>query len=163
MPTSEKPRKEYKPKTNLNDLVKGETLSSQEIVKQSLAKSNPYEDWEKAYGAMYAGIKSDKFRMLRHKNSLLFFKVEPPVASHIHIFTTESPAELMKSFVEFAKAFKVAGYKKMTGRISSKDTILLRLMRRANDIGFEISETPIYAFEGNNKVGAYDVVVKVGK
>jgi len=163
MPKSAKPRKEYKPKTNLNDSVKGETLSSQEIVKESLAKSNPYENWEKAYGAMYSGVKSNKFRMLRHKNSLLFFKVEPPVASHVHIFTTESATDLMKSFVEFAKALKVSGYKKITGRISAKDVVLLRLMRRANDIGFEISETPIYAFEGSNKVGAYDVVVKVGK
>jgi len=163
MPQSDKPRKEYKPKSKLHPVHGSGTMSSQEIVEQSLAKSQPEEDWKKAYGAMYAGIQSNKFRMLRHKNSLLFFKVESPIASNVHIFTTESPAELMKSFIEFGQAFKVAGYKQMKGRIPAKDTVLLRLMRRANDIGFKIDETPVYAFEGSNKVVAYDVVVEVGK
>lgn len=139
------------------------TKTTQEIVEQSLAKTDPNQDWKQAYAAMYAGIKSNKFRMLRHGDSLLFYKVEPPVASKVHIFSTEEPAKMMKSFVEFAKAFQNAGYKKMTGRIAASNTILLRLMRRANDIGFKISETPVYAFEGSNKVNAYDVVVEVSK
>lgn len=163
MPQSDKPRKEYKPKSKLHPVHGSGTMTSQEIVEQSLSKSDPNQDWKQAYGAMYAGIKSDKFRMLRHKNSLLFFKVESPIASNVHIFTTESPAELMKSFIEFGRAFKAAGYKEMKGRIPAQDTILLRLMKRANDIGFKIQEKPVYAFEGSNKVSAYDVVVEVGK
>jgi hypothetical protein len=163
MPQSAKPRKQHKPKPKFHPVHGSGTMSSQDIVRESLAKSDPNEDWQRAYGAMYAGIQSNKFRMLRHKNSLLFFKVESPIATNVHIFTTEGPAELMKSFIEFGKAFKASGYKQMTGRIPAKDTVLLRLMRRANDIGFKISETPVYAFEGSNKVNAYDVVVEVGK
>jgi hypothetical protein len=146
-----------------NPLYGSGTKSTQDIVRESLAKTSPSEDWKQAYGAMYAGIKSNKFRMLRHGDSLLFFKVEPPIASNVHIFSTDDPSKMMKAFVEFGKAFKVAGYKQMRGRISAKNTILLRLMRRANDIGFKISEKPVYAFEGSNKVLAYDVVVEVGK
>lgn len=162
MPKSEKPRKQHKQEKK-NPLHGSGTMSAQDIIQQSIAKTEPNENWEDVYDAIYTGIQSNKFRMLRHKNSLLFFKVEPPIASDIHIFTTENPEELKKSFVEFGKAFKASGYKQMTGTIPVSNRALLRLMRNANNLGFNIQETPVYAYEGSDKPSEYNVVVEVGK
>jgi len=146
-----------------NPLHGSGTMTTQEIVEQSIAKSDPGQDWKQAYAYAYHGIQSGKFRMLRHGNTLLFFKVEPPVASNVHIFSTDDGNKLMEAFLGFARAFKVSGYKEMTGRLPVKQTVLLRLMKRANKIGFDITEKPVYAFEGSDKINAYDVVIKVGK
>jgi hypothetical protein len=146
-----------------NPLHGSGTMTTQEIVQKSLAKSEPNEDWKRAYSAIYHALQTDKFRMFRHGDTLLFFKVEPPIASNIHIFSADDPNKLMEAFLGFAKSFKVSKYQKMTGRLPVKDTTLLRFMRRANNVGFNITEKPIYAFEGSDKVIAYDVVIEVDK
>ena len=163
MPQSKKPRKQHKPKPKFHPVHGSGTMSSQDIIQQSLAKTEPDANWEDVYDAIYTGIQSNKFRMLRHKNSLLFFQVETPVASNMHIFTTESPEELKKSFVEFGKAFKASGYKKMTGTVPSNNRAILRLLRNANNLGFKIQETPIYANEGDVEPSEYDIVIEIGK
>ena len=76
MPKSAKPRKEYKPDAKFSIPTSNETLSTQEIVKRSMERMDPSADWENVYSHVYAAIKSDKFRALRHGDTILFFQVQ---------------------------------------------------------------------------------------
>jgi hypothetical protein len=138
-------------------------LTTQEIVEKSMAKSAPEEDWKKYYTVMYQALKGNEYRMLRHGETLFLFKVTPPVANDVHIFSADDGERLTEAFLGFANALIVSGYKEMKGRLPRQNTVLLRLMRRANKMGLIIEETPVYRFEGSTSPDAYDVVIKVGK
>jgi hypothetical protein len=122
-----------------------EEMSTQDIVRISMERTQPGIDWEEVYAYMYHGIQSSKFRMLRRRDSLLFFQVTPPVARNMHLFTADDQSELKVSLQEFFKALKIAGYKKGVGEVENPAT--LRLMRMA---GLEVKQakTPDgYSFE----------------
>ena len=104
-------------------------MSTQDIVQQSMARTHPGEDWEEIYAYMYHGLQSPHFRMIRRRNSLLFFQVTPPVARNLHLFTADDQEELKTSMQEFFKVLKIAGYKKGVGEV--ENPAILRLMRMA--------------------------------
>jgi hypothetical protein len=121
------------------------TMTTQDIVKQSVQRDHPGEDWENIYAHLHAGLKSPHFRMLRRRDSLLFFQVESPVASNIHLYTMDDQNELKASLKEFFNALTMAGYTKGTGRL--KNPALLRILRMA---GLKVDQTKIpggYSFE----------------
>jgi hypothetical protein len=120
-------------------------MSTQDIVQQSMARTHPGEDWEEIYAYMYHGLQSPHFRMIRRRNSLLFFQVDSPVARNVHLFTADDQEEVKASLQEFFKVFKIAGYKKVTGEV--ENPAILRLMRMS---GIKLKEQKIagkYRFE----------------
>jgi hypothetical protein len=120
-------------------------MSTQDIVQQSLARTQPGVDWEEVYAYMYHGLQSPNFRLIRRRNSLLFFQVTPPVARNLHLFTTDDQEELKTSMQEFFKVLKIAGYKKGVGEV--ENPTILRLMRMA---GIKLKEQKTadgYSFE----------------
>jgi len=123
-------------------------MSTQDIVQQSMARTNPGEDWEKTYAYMYHGLQSPHFRLIRRRNSLLFFQVTPPVASHAHLFTADDQEEVKISLQEFVKALKIAGYKKITSKV--KNPSIIRLIRMAK---LPVKETKI--------PGGYSIEVEI--
>lgn len=159
MPKSAKPRKEYNPKTKYDDLVKGETLSTQEIVKRGMERMDPSADWENVYSHMYAAIKSDKFRALRHGNTILFFRVQSPVATQAHLFSADPQEKFLEALREFGKSLKIAGYKKLTGIV--RNASLLRLIRKANSIKFEVNDSPIRAYGDSGDVLGYNLQIGI--
>jgi hypothetical protein len=106
-----------------------EEMSTQDIVRQSMERNQPGIDWEEVYAYMYHGLQSPHFRLIRRRNTLLFFQVTPPVASNVHLFTVDDQKEVKASLQEFFKVFKIAGYKKVTGEVENPS--ILRLMRMA--------------------------------
>ena len=122
-------------KENQEDLIEEnedddyEEMSTQDIVRQSIERTQPGVDWEEVYAYMYHGLQSPHFRLLRRRNSLLFFQVTPPVARNLHLFTVDDQKELKASMQEFFKALKIAGYKKGVGEV--ENPTVLRLMRMA--------------------------------
>jgi hypothetical protein len=131
---------------NQEDLnVDYEEMSTQDIVQQSMERTEPGVDWEEVYAYMYHGLQSPNFRMIRRRNSLLFFQVTPPVARNMHLFTTDDQEELKISIKEFFKVLKIAGYKKGVGEV--QNPAILRLMRMA---GIKVKEQKTadgYSFE----------------
>jgi hypothetical protein len=120
-------------------------MSTQDIVQQSLARTQPGVDWEEVYAYMYHGLQSPNFRLIRRRNSLLFFQVTPPVARNMHLFTADDQEELKISLQEFFKVLKIAGYTKGVGEV--ENPAILRLMRRA---GIKLKEQKTadgYSFE----------------
>jgi hypothetical protein len=116
------------------------TMTTQEIVQKSIERSDPGTDWQQVYSYLYHGIQSNKFRMLRNKDSLLFFKVGVPVCSHTHIFTAVSQEDLLKSIRKFIEVLKISGYKKIMASI--KNPAILRIIRKAKSPHVVIKETP---------------------
>jgi hypothetical protein len=55
------------------------TMTTQEIVKRSVERMEPSADWENLYSHVYEAIKSDKFRALRHGDTILFFRSQIPL------------------------------------------------------------------------------------
>ena len=120
-------------------------MSTQDIVQKSMARTHPGEDWEEIYAYMYHGLQSPHFRMIRRRNSLLFFQVDPPEARNVHLFTADDQEEVKVSLQEFFKVFKISGYKKVTGEV--ENPAILRLMRMS---GLKVKESKLsdgYIFE----------------
>jgi hypothetical protein len=155
MPQSEKPRKEHK-----SHPVHGSgTDTPQEIVRSSLERMEPGADWEMVYGHMYAAIQSNKFRALRHGNTLLFFRVENPIASQAHLFSTDPQEKFLEALREFGKSLKIAGYKKVTGIV--RNASLLRLIRKANSIKFQVEDSPIRAYGDTGEILGYKLEIGI--
>jgi len=137
------------------------TMTTQEIVKQNVERMEPGADWEAVYGHLYAAIKSDKFRMLRCGNTLLFFRVTPPEASMAHIFTTDKQEDLMKALREFGQSLKIGKYTKITGIV--RNASLLRIIRKANSINFQVKDTPIRSHGDTGDVVGYKLEIGVAR
>ena len=121
------------------------TMTTQDIVRQSVERDTPNEDWKNVYAHLHAGLKTPHFRMLRRRDSLLFFQVQSPIASNVHLFTMDDQTELKASLKEFVNALKMAGYKKITGRL--RNPAMLRIIRMA---GLKVNQSKIpggYSFE----------------
>jgi hypothetical protein len=159
MPKSAKPRKEYKSDLKKNSLYGSGTMTTQEVVKRSLERMDPSADWENVYSHVYAAIKSDKFRALRHGDTILFFKVDSPVASQAHIFSADPQEKLLEALREFGRSLKIAGYKKLTGIV--RNASLLRLIRKANSIKFEVNDKPIRAYGDSGEVLGYNLEIGI--
>lgn len=159
MPTSAKPRKEYKPNSKFSIPIGNETLSTQEIVKRSVERMQPGADWENIYSHIYAAIKSDKFRALRHGDTILFFRVQSPIASRAHIFSADPQEKFLEALREFGKALKNGGYKKLTGIV--RNASLLRLIRKANSIKFEVNDSPIRAYGNSGEILGYNLEIGI--
>lgn len=155
MPKSDKPRKEYKPQ----GVYGSGTQTPQEIVKSSLERMEPGADWEMVYGHMYAAIKSDKFRALRHGNTILFFRVQSPIASQAHLFSTDPQDKFLEALREIGKSLKIAGYKKVTGIV--RNASLLRLIRKANSIKFQVQDEPIRAYGDHGEILGYKLEIGI--
>ena len=155
MPQSEKPRKEYK-----SPPVYGSgTETTQEIVKKSLERMDPSADWEMVYGHVYAAIKSNKFRALRHGNTILFFRVQNPTASQAHLFSTDRQEKFLEALQDFGKSLKVAGYKTLTGPV--RNASLLRLIRKANSLKFQVQDSPIRAYGDHGEILGYKLEIGI--
>jgi hypothetical protein len=159
MPKSEKPRKEYKSDSGKNSLYGSGTMTTQEIVKRSTERMDPSADWENIYSHVYGAIKSDKFRALRHGDTILFFRVQSPVASQAHIFSADPQEKFLEALREFGKSLKIAGYKKLTGIV--RNASLLRLIRKANSIKFEVNDKPIRAYGDTGEILGYNLEIGI--
>jgi hypothetical protein len=159
MPKSEKPRKEYKPDQKKNSLYGSGTMTTQEIVKRSTERMDPSADWENIYSHVYGAIKSDKFRALRHGDTILFFRIQSPVASQAHIFSADPQEKFLEALREFGKSLKIAGYKKLTGVV--RNASLLRLIRKANSIKFEVNDKPIRAYGDSGEILGYNLEIGI--
>jgi len=159
MPKSAKPRKEYKPDPKKNSLHGSGTMTTQEVVKRSLERMDPSADWENVYSHVYAAIKSDKFRALRHGDTILFFQVQSPIASQAHLFSADPQEKFLEALREFGKSLKLAGYKKLTGIV--RNASLLRLIRKANSIKFEVNDSPIRAYGDSGEVLGYKLEIGI--
>jgi hypothetical protein len=159
MPKSTKPRKEYNPNSKMPPPKVEEKLTPQEIVKRSVERMQPGADWENIYSHVYAAIKSNKFRALRHGETILFFRVQSPVASTAHLFSADPQEKFLEALREFGKALKVGGYKKLTGIV--RNASLLRLIRKANSIKFEVNDSPIRAYGDSGEVLGYKLEIGI--
>jgi len=159
MPKSAKPRKEYNPNSKMPPPKIEEKLTPQEIVKRSMERMDPSADWENVYSHVYAAIKSNKFRALRHGETILFFQVQSPVASQAHLFSADPQEKFLEALREFGKALKIAGYKKLTGIV--RNASLLRLIRKANSIKFEVNDSPIRAYGDSGDILGYKLEIGI--
>jgi hypothetical protein len=159
MPKSAKPKKEYKLNSSKNSLHGSGTMTTQEIVKRSLERMDPSADWENVYSHVYGAIKSDKFRALRHGDTILFFRVQTPVASQAHIFSADPQDKFLEAIREFAKSLKIAKYTKITGIV--RNASLLRLIRKASAPNIEVNDKPIRAYGDSGEVLGYNLEIGI--
>jgi hypothetical protein len=159
MPKNEKPKKDHKPDPNKNPLHGSGTMTTQEIVQKSVERMEPGADWENVYSHIYAAIKSNKFRAMRHGNTILFFKVDSPIASQAHLFSADTQEKFLKALQEFGKSLKIAKYTKLTGIV--RNASLLRLLRKANSLKFQVNDTPIKAYGDTGQILGYKLEIGI--
>jgi hypothetical protein len=150
-----KENKEDKPKKN--PLHADGTMTTQEIVQKNVERMAPGQDWKQLYSYLYHGIQSNKFRMLRHRDSLLFFKVESPIASNAHIFTTDKQEDVVKALDAFGRCLRIAGFTKLTAFVRVRS--LLRLIRKANSQRFEVHDEAVRPYGDTGEVTGYKLTI----
>ena len=89
-------KKHEKLDENKDPLHGSGTMTTQEIVKRSIERMEPGADWENIYAHLYHAIKSNKFRAIRHGNTILFFHVKSPEAAQAHLFSADSQDKFLE-------------------------------------------------------------------
>lgn len=147
-----KENKEDKPKKN--PLHADGTMTTQEIVQKNIERLDQGQDWKQVYSYLYHGIQSNKFRMLRHHDSLLFFKVESPIASNAHIFTTDNREDVVKALTAFGRCLHIAGFTQLTAFVRVPS--LLRLIRKAK---FKVQDEAVRPYGDTGEVTGYKITI----
>jgi len=109
-------------------------MSTQDIVKDSTEVKESGMDWRKAYAAIYQSIQSPKYRVIRHNNTLFWYRIDSPGVAQMFVFNADSYKNLFRNFKEFAKAMHVAGFKTVYG--DTHDLNIINLIKR---IGFPVN------------------------
>ena len=117
------------------------SMTTQDIVKKSVQRTEPGVDWENVYAHLEAGVNSNKFRIFRCGNTLLFYKVDTPIANNLHIYTADSQDKLLHAIRQFGHAMVIAGFKQANTVI--RDPSMIRLIRKAQSPHFTVTSTPI--------------------
>jgi hypothetical protein len=150
---------EDKKQESKNPLHGSGTMTTQEIVKRSVERMEPGADWENVYSHVYAAIKSNKFRALRHGDTILFFKVDSPIASQAHLFSADSQDKFLEALVSFGKVLKISKFKKLTGTV--RNPSLLRLIRKAKSPTWDVKDTPIRAYGDTGQILGYKLEIGI--
>ena len=108
-------------------------MSTQDIVKDSTEVKEFGMDWREAYAAIYQSIQSPNYRIIRHNNTLFWYRIDSPGIAQMFVFNADSYKNLFRNFKEFAKAMHVAGFKTVYG--DTHDLNIVNLIKR---IGFPV-------------------------
>ena len=109
-----------------------------DIIATSLRGSR--QDPNKIYAAMASLVKKDpNFRVMRANNSLFSYYNLGNGSVDIALDTADTPRDLVKSIKEFAKAMKIAGFKK--GRFSMQNPQIEKVLKMVN-LPYKLQPTP---------------------
>jgi len=109
-----------------------------DIIATSLGGSR--QDPNKIHAAMASLVKKDpNFRVMRANNSLFSYYNLGNGNVDIAMDTADTPRDLVKSIKEFAKAMKIAGFKK--GRFSMQNPQIEKVLKMVN-LPYKLQPTP---------------------
>ena len=109
-----------------------------DILTKSLRGSK--QDPNKVHTAMANLVKKDPmFRVMRANNSLFSYYNLGNGSVDIALDTADTPRDLVKSIKEFAKAMKIAGFKK--GRFSMQNPQIEKVLKMVN-LPYKLQPTP---------------------
>lgn len=152
-----KSNKKYKMKRQPN--LRLGKASTQEIVQKTVERFDPDGDWKEVYDAVYSALQTDQFRMLRSRDTLLFYHVNTPIADEAHLFTIEKQEDLMESLRDLGQAMKIAGFKKIKG--VTEFPSILRIIRKANTINFVVRDKAVRAYGESGPIIGYAFEIEV--
>lgn len=109
-------------------------MTPQEIVKNSTEVKESKMDWKKVYAALHASIESNKYRIMRHGNTLFWYKIDKPKVAQMYVFNADNYKNVFKNTTMFAQAMHKAGYEYVYGE--THDINMINLMKR---IGVELN------------------------
>jgi hypothetical protein len=105
-----------------------ERMTPQEIVQNSTEVKEMKTDWKKVYAALHASIESNKYRVMRHGNTLFWYRIDKPKVAQMYVFNADNYKNLFANTTMFAKAMHKAGYELVYGE--TQDMNMINLMRR---------------------------------
>jgi len=85
--------------------------TTQEIIQNDPKIKASKADWKRLYSVIYQSVKSNKYRVLRHKDTLCWIELLPDSGARYTIFTADSPEELPALKKEFIQAMQAAGFR----------------------------------------------------
>ena len=104
--------------------------TTQEIIRNAPITKEMGNHWEVVYMNLAKLMEqSQKNRIFRFENSLLFYTItEPKIASGI-VFSIDPPRTQAKAFVEFATALSKSGFEKLT--VATNLELAIKLLAKA--------------------------------
>ena len=115
-----------------------ERMEPIDIIATSLRGSR--QDPNRIHAAMASLVKKDpNFRVMRANNSLFSYYNLGNGNVDIAMDTADTPKDLVKSIKEFAKAMKIAGFKR--GRFSMQNPQIEKVLKMVN-LPYKLQPTP---------------------
>jgi hypothetical protein len=123
---------------------KAKELSPYRIIETSVGSK---QDPKVLYAALIKMTQQPNFRILRHNNSLFFFRNDGNGTVDATIFTADPQSKMVENIEQFTQALKLSGIKKITMAIPNLKFVELAKKAKLN-----------YTVE-NRGVGAFIVTV----
>jgi hypothetical protein len=128
-------------------------MTTQEIVKADCERYG--FDYESFYRDLHGAIKSGKWRILRHGNTLLLYELTGPHMADMHIITADTVPKLVLALREFDRGMRAAGFTHRTANIAGDS--LLPVLRRAK---IPFTATPAQEVVDGKVVTGYNLEFK---
>lgn len=101
------------------------------------------DDASEYYDTIEKGIQNNTVRVLRNGNSLLVVFLVSPGVANVDLFHDTSAKNIVDDVIEFAKAFKVAGFKKITlNALPEKVGKLAKIAADSVGVKYNVAQQP---------------------
>ncbi len=128
-------------------------MTTQEIVKADCKRYG--FDFNQVYLGIHAAIKSGQWRVMRHGNTLLLYKLLEPHVAEVHLITADTVPKLVVAIKDFYKAMHAAGFVKTVS--TAKDQSIAMMLRRAK---VKFTATPTQEMVNGQLVSGYNIVAE---
>lgn len=105
-----------------------QTLTNQEIIKNSKEVKKGNIPWEQVYASLIEMVKTNQYRILRSGNVLFLIKLLGNDEIQMYVFNPDSDKNFYRAFKDFMQAIKKIGFKKLIGE--TDDLQLLKWLQK---------------------------------
>lgn len=119
-------------------------MSVQDVIKNSHEMKKSGEDWKRVYIMMHKLLQGNKFRLVRHGDTIFAIFISAPHEATIVTFNAEkSFKNYIRNIREFAKAMVIAGYEKVIAK-----GVNIQVANAVQHSGYTVELEPIAENEG---------------
>ena len=119
-------------------------MTTQDVIKNSIEVKTSGQDWKQVYALLAKLVENDKFRLVRHGNTIFTLLIVEPHVGQVFSFNAEkSFKDYVRAIKDFARALEASGYKKITAKNTN-----LQLINVLKNAGYNVESEPTSEFKG---------------
>jgi hypothetical protein len=104
-------------------------MTTQEIVRNSDEFKNMGKEWERVYAKIHQSLKTNRYRIMRHNNTLFWYRIDEPGVAQLFTINADKPLMFLRNFKEFCKAMEAARFREVYG--ITENPQMLEMLKRS--------------------------------